>query len=55
VISFAVGLAVYAPALILLLVFALLPACLGEAHFNARAYSLNFARTPERRELLMAA
>jgi ATP-binding cassette subfamily B protein len=51
VITFAVGLAAYAPWLILLLLFALLPACLGEAHFNARAYSLNFARTPERREL----
>ena len=51
VITFAIGLAAYAPWLILLLVFALLPACLGEAHFNARAYSLNFAKTPERREL----
>lgn len=51
VLSFCVGLAAYAPWLILLLVGAMLPACLGEAHFNARAYSLNFAKTPERREL----
>ena len=51
VIGFSIALAAYAPWLILLLLFALLPACLGEAHFNARAYSLNFAKTPERREL----
>ena len=51
VIGFSIALAAYAPWLILLLLFALLPACFGEAHFNARAYSLNFAKTPERREL----
>ena len=28
-----------------------MPAFLGEAHFNAQSYSLNYARTPERREL----
>ena len=28
-----------------------MPAFIGEAHFNAQSYSLNFARTPERREL----
>ena len=49
--SFAAGLLVYAPWLIVLLAIALLPAFVGEAHFNAQAYSLNFARTPERREL----
>jgi ATP-binding cassette subfamily B protein len=27
------------------------PAFLGEAHFNAQSYSLDFARTPERREI----
>jgi len=42
---------VYAPWLIALLVVALLPAFLGEAHFNAQSYSLNYARTAERREL----
>jgi ATP-binding cassette subfamily B protein len=49
--SFAAGLAVYAPWLIALLILALVPAFLGEAHFNAQSYSLNYARTPERREL----
>jgi ATP-binding cassette, subfamily B, bacterial len=49
--SFAAGLIVYAPWLIALLAIALLPALVGEAHFNAQSYSLNYARTPERREL----
>jgi len=49
--SFAVGLVAYAPWLIALLVLALVPAFLGEAHFNAQSYSLNYAWTPERREL----
>jgi ATP-binding cassette, subfamily B, bacterial len=49
--SFAAGLAVYAPWLIGLLVLALVPAFLGEAHFNAQSYSLDYARTPARREL----
>jgi ATP-binding cassette, subfamily B, bacterial len=49
--SFAAGLLVYAPWLIALLAIALLPAFIGEAHFNAQSYSLNFARTSERREL----
>ena len=51
VVSFAAGLVVYAPWLMLLLLVALLPAFIGEAHFNALNYSLNFAWTPERREL----
>src|SRR5690606_21105690 len=34
-----------------LLLLALVPAFLGEAHFNAQSYSLNYRRTPERREL----
>lgn len=49
--SFAAGLIVFAPWLIALLLVALVPAFLGEAHFNARSYSLDYARTPERREL----
>ncbi|MDF1504412.1 ABC transporter ATP-binding protein [Roseisolibacter sp. H3M3-2] len=49
--SFAAGLAVYAPWLIALLLVALVPAFLGEAHFNARSYALAYARTPEQREL----
>ena len=51
VVSFAAGLIVYAPWLIVLLLLALVPAFLGEAHFNAQSYSLDFVRTPERREL----
>lgn len=49
--SFAVGLVVYAPWLIVLLLVALIPAFLGEAHFNAQSYFLEYLRTPERREL----
>ncbi len=49
--SFAAGLLVYAPWLILLLAVALVPAFVGESHFNALGYSLNFAWTPERRQL----
>jgi ATP-binding cassette subfamily B protein len=48
---FAVGLIAYAPWLIALLVVALVPAFLGEAHFNAQSYALAHRRTPERREL----
>jgi ATP-binding cassette subfamily B protein len=49
--SFAIGLLVYAPWLIVLLLVALVPAFVGEVHFNALGYSLDHARTPERREL----
>ena len=49
--SFAAGLAAYAPWLILLLLAALVPAFLGEAHFNAQSYALGYARTADRREL----
>ena len=49
--SFAAGLVVFAPWLIAFLAVALLPAFIGEAHFNAQSYSLNYMRTPERREL----
>src|SRR5690554_5344912 len=51
VVSFAIGLLVYAPWLILLLAVALVPAFIGESHFNALGYSLNFQWTPERRQL----
>jgi ATP-binding cassette, subfamily B, bacterial len=49
--SFAAGLVFYSPWLIALLFLALVPAFIGEAHFNAQSYSLDFVRTPERREL----
>jgi ATP-binding cassette subfamily B protein len=51
VISLAVGLIAYSPWLIGLLVLALVPAFLGEVHFNAQGYRLNYFRTPERRKL----
>ena len=51
IVSFGIGLVVYAPWLIALLILALVPAFLGEAHFNAQSYSLTYAWTPERREL----
>ncbi|MDT8853966.1 ABC transporter ATP-binding protein [Paracoccaceae bacterium Fryx2] len=45
------GLVIYNPWLIVLLLLSLIPAFLGEAHFNAQTYTLDFRRTPERREL----
>jgi len=51
IITFAAGLIVYAPWLIVLLAIALVPAFVGEAHFNALSYALNYTRTPERREI----
>jgi ATP-binding cassette subfamily B protein len=49
--AFAASLLVYAPWLIVLLLIALVPAFVGEAHFNAQSYSLDYARTPARRLL----
>jgi ATP-binding cassette subfamily B protein len=51
VVTFAAGLIAYAPWLIALLALALVPAFLGEAHWNARSYALSYLWTPERREL----
>ena len=51
VVSFAAGLLVYAPWLIVLLAVALIPAFIGESHFNSLNYSLNFQWTAERRQL----
>ena len=51
ILSFGAGLVVYAPWLIVLLVVALVPAFIGEAHFNAQSYALAYSRTPELREL----
>ena len=51
VLSFAAGLMAFAPWLIVLLLVALVPVFIGEAHFNAQTYTLDFSRTPERREL----
>ena len=51
ILSFAIGLAVYAPWLIALLIVAVVPAFVGELHFNAQSYAVNYQWTPERREL----
>jgi ATP-binding cassette, subfamily B, bacterial len=47
----AVGLIVFNFWLIVLLIIAVIPAFLGESHFNERSYSLVHGWTPERREL----
>ena len=47
----AAGLIAFNPWLIVLLVIAVIPAFLGETHFNERSYSLVYSWTPERREL----
>lgn len=46
-----VGLVAFSPWLILLILVAVVPAFLGESHFNERSYSLNNQWTPERRQL----
>ncbi len=51
ILSFAIGLMVYAPWLIALLFLAVVPAFVGELHFNAQSYAVNYQWTPERREL----
>jgi ATP-binding cassette subfamily B protein len=45
------GLLAFNPWLILLLLIAILPAFLGESHFNNQSYALTRGQTPERREL----
>lgn len=45
------GLVAFAPWLIILLIIAIIPAFLGETHFNERSYSLSRQWTPQRREL----
>lgn len=47
----AAGLIVFNPWLILLLIFAVIPAFISETHFNQRSYSVARSWTPERREL----
>ena len=51
VLSLTASLIFYAPWLIGLLFITLLPAFMGEAHFNSLGYALDFGRTPERREM----
>ncbi|MEP7111427.1 MAG: ABC transporter ATP-binding protein [Ferruginibacter sp.] len=47
----AAGLVAFNPWLIILLLVAVIPAFLGESHFNDRSYALTRGQTPERREL----
>lgn len=47
----ATGLMAFNPWLIVLLLFAIIPAFLGESYFNDRNYILTRGKTPERREL----
>lgn len=49
--TFAAGLAVLAPWLIVVLVVTLIPTFFVEAHFNALNYELNYSRSQQRREL----
>jgi ATP-binding cassette, subfamily B, bacterial len=49
--SLAAGLALFTPWLILLLVLALVPAFVGEAHFSALGYQLAYTRTADQRTL----
>jgi ATP-binding cassette, subfamily B, bacterial len=50
-ISLASAVLVYSPWLLALLLVAVLPSFLGEAHFSALEYSLLYRMTPERRQL----
>lgn len=50
-ITLAIGLVVFSPILIILLVIAVIPSFLGENYFNEQSYSLVHSWTPERREL----
>ncbi len=50
-VSLGVGLVLFSPWLILLLVLAVIPSFIGELHFNMRSYSMTRSWTQERREL----
>ncbi|HWB84030.1 MAG TPA: ABC transporter ATP-binding protein [Bryobacteraceae bacterium] len=50
-ISLSVGLVVFSPWLMILLIAAVLPAFLGETHFTTLAYSVLYRWTPQRRQL----
>jgi ATP-binding cassette subfamily B protein len=50
-VSMSVGLIVFSPWLMALLVAAVIPAFLGENHYSKLAYSVLFRRTPQRRQL----
>jgi ATP-binding cassette subfamily B protein len=49
--SMSIGLIVFSPWLMALLVAAVIPAFLGESHYSKLAYSVLYRRTPQRRQL----
>ncbi len=51
VLVLALSFTAYAPWLLVLLASALVPAAIGEMHFNRQGYRINFQRTPERRQV----
>jgi ATP-binding cassette subfamily B protein len=51
ILSLLVGMVAFNPWLILLIVVAIIPAFLGESHFNSQNYSLVRSWTPQRREV----
>ncbi|MDW3649744.1 MAG: ABC transporter ATP-binding protein [Bacteroidia bacterium] len=51
IIALGVGLVIFSPWLIILLIIAVIPGFVSELHFNQRSYSLSRNWTPERREL----
>ncbi len=50
-VSLSIGIVVFSPWLLAVLVICVFPAFLGESHFAFLGYSLNFQQTPVRREL----
>jgi ATP-binding cassette subfamily B protein len=50
-ISLSAGLILFSPWLLVLLVLAVIPAFLGETHFTTLDYSIQYRRTPQRRQL----
>lgn len=50
-ISLAVGIFLFSPLLLLILVVSILPAFAGQTHFAFQGYALNFGQTPARRQM----
>jgi ATP-binding cassette, subfamily B, bacterial len=50
-ISLAVGIFLFSPWLLLILVVSIMPAFLGQTHFAFQGYALNFGQTPSRRQM----
>jgi ATP-binding cassette, subfamily B, bacterial len=50
-ISLAVGIFLFSPVLLLILVVSILPAFAGQTHFAFQGYALNFGQTPSRRQM----